>query len=383
MWSIIMNIPAFQTLQTVQSVRASKKADAAMLVEKNAKHKITSVAQANRLMESKLYEKLEKAILEAGGGRIKTLDPDEFTPEAVADRILGFVGNAVELARGQHGDIKAEQMLEQARKGIEQGFSDAKNILDGLGVFNGQIESNANATYDLLQKGLQALGENTTATKAENTVENRLALAIETAEGDQIEIQISSTKETDINANKSGFSYSSSQTQAFTVEVNGDINEQEANAIRLLLNEASTLSDAFFSGDTHLAFTKAMELGYDASSIASFAFTMQENKTSKVTEAYASVQRIADTGYSKGMRNSIIPTIRQFMEQLGSSVENLKNSQLFAKPETALVDSFSAISFADERKRGLANALEHRSDESLKRFGEHLVDVMNSQHHIK
>ena len=44
--------------------------------------------------------------------------------------------------------------------GIAQGFAEARDILDGLQVLEGDIASNIDKTYDLVQTGLAAFIEN-------------------------------------------------------------------------------------------------------------------------------------------------------------------------------------------------------------------------------
>jgi len=45
--------------------------------------------------------------------------------------------------------------------GIDKGFKDARDILEGLNVLKeGNIAGNIDATYDLVQKGLQAFVDN-------------------------------------------------------------------------------------------------------------------------------------------------------------------------------------------------------------------------------
>ena len=43
--------------------------------------------------------------------------------------------------------------------GIDQGFAEARGILDGLGVLEGELKDNIDLTYDLVQQGLQAFRE--------------------------------------------------------------------------------------------------------------------------------------------------------------------------------------------------------------------------------
>lgn len=42
---------------------------------------------------------------------------------------------------------------------IDQGFNEAKDILKGLNVYEGEIESNVDATYDFVLKGLAQFRE--------------------------------------------------------------------------------------------------------------------------------------------------------------------------------------------------------------------------------
>ncbi|MDH5693260.1 MAG: DUF5610 domain-containing protein [Gammaproteobacteria bacterium] len=78
----------------------------------------------------------------------------DYSPQAVANRILSFVDVAVNKKRAEEGDVAAQELLQKASKGIEKGYNDAVTILKGLGVFNGEVQENAEATYDLLIKGV-------------------------------------------------------------------------------------------------------------------------------------------------------------------------------------------------------------------------------------
>ena len=375
-----------QIQANVQPVKGSKRSGAVTPGTSSLKQ-IRTVADANRLMESKLYEKLQSAITEAGGESLSSLKPKDFTPEAVANRILQFVDNRVALERQQFGDGRADELLVQARKGIEDGFNQAKTILEGLGVFNNDIEENANTTYDLLQKGLDQLSKKesnnivgSTAITLEQHQSNELSITLETTQGDKLELQITHSGHTQSVITGDTIRQEDNRSDAISFRLSGDINEQERVAIDKLVSDAVNLSDTFFSGNAHLAFKKAMELGYDTESIASFSLSMQNGTTSKITEAYNSVQRIADkNGYSRGIQNSVLPTIREFMQQLAATINKASETGVYAKPDSAVLDSFNAVTSVDENKRGLANALEHQSGESLGKFSQHLANVLQNQ----
>jgi len=58
-------------------------------------------------------------------------------------------------------------------KGINQGFDDAKAILSGLKVFEGEVEEGVGRTYELVMQGLQSFREKMLeAMKPEATTDN-------------------------------------------------------------------------------------------------------------------------------------------------------------------------------------------------------------------
>ncbi|MFT4925620.1 MAG: hypothetical protein ACI8WB_001713 [Phenylobacterium sp.] len=83
----------------------------------------------------------------------------DFSPEATAKRIVDFATSFFPLYQQQHKDDdksledQLDSFLGVVGGGVEQGFGEAKDILSGLKVFNGEIEENANSTYDLIYEG--------------------------------------------------------------------------------------------------------------------------------------------------------------------------------------------------------------------------------------
>lgn len=83
----------------------------------------------------------------------------DFSPEAVAERIVGFATAFFPLYQGNHKNEPLEKQLNDfidlVGGGVDKGFGEAKDILDGLGVFEGEVEENANTTYDLIFEGFE------------------------------------------------------------------------------------------------------------------------------------------------------------------------------------------------------------------------------------
>ncbi|PKG40826.1 DUF5610 domain-containing protein [Psychromonas sp. Urea-02u-13] len=82
----------------------------------------------------------------------------DVSPEATADRIVSFSTNFFPLYLKQHPEMDEQAALTKfvdvISGGINQGFSEAKEVLTGLNVLEGDIASNIEKTYELVQQGL-------------------------------------------------------------------------------------------------------------------------------------------------------------------------------------------------------------------------------------
>ena len=87
----------------------------------------------------------------------------DFSPEATAERIVSFSTQFFGAYREQHPEMGEEESLTAfvniISGGIDQGFSEAKDILGSLKVLEGDIASNIDKTYSLVQEGLQSFVE--------------------------------------------------------------------------------------------------------------------------------------------------------------------------------------------------------------------------------
>lgn len=87
----------------------------------------------------------------------------DVSPEATAGRIVGLSTGFFARYREQHPDKALETALhdfvEVIGRGIDRGFAEARQILDGLRVLEGEIAANIDKTYELVQEGLKAFVE--------------------------------------------------------------------------------------------------------------------------------------------------------------------------------------------------------------------------------
>ena len=91
----------------------------------------------------------------------KSLDTGlDVSPEATAERIVSLSTAFYEAFKAQHpGEDESEVLtnfIETISSGIERGFGEARDILEGLDVLEGDIASNIDQTFELVQEKLAA-----------------------------------------------------------------------------------------------------------------------------------------------------------------------------------------------------------------------------------
>lgn len=92
-----------------------------------------------------------------GPDAIQAKMSEDNSPEATAGRIVslstGFFAAYAAQRPDDDPDQVARDFVDLVRGGFEQGFAEAKDILQGLKVLGGDIESGVMKTFDLVSKG--------------------------------------------------------------------------------------------------------------------------------------------------------------------------------------------------------------------------------------
>lgn len=95
----------------------------------------------------------------------------DFSPEAVAGRIVSFATAFLPSYQEHHADLGNDKQLDGfmtlIRDAIEQGFAEAREILDGLGVLQGTVKDSADRTHELIQQQLAAFEQTQRAAAAQ------------------------------------------------------------------------------------------------------------------------------------------------------------------------------------------------------------------------
>lgn len=94
---------------------------------------------------------------ELGANAIQNAMGQDNSPEGTAGRIVSLSTGLYEAFKSQHsGEDEAsvlQKFMTTIRGGFEQGFKEASDILQGLGVLNGDLASGIDKTYALVQQG--------------------------------------------------------------------------------------------------------------------------------------------------------------------------------------------------------------------------------------
>ncbi len=342
----------------------------------------------NREIADKLKERFKEEGIE-----LKGLNADDYTPEKVSERILGFVSGRI-LAGGDNE--QQNELLAQAREGIEKGFAEARDILDSLDVLNGKVKSDADSTYDLIQQGLdrldqkinakdealegkteQALNKNVQEASIENSYarSESTQVSITTAEGDKILIDLfkeqSAQLEQHYRQNKEGSSYSQSQSFSASTGVNyqvdGDLDENEQKAIDDLLKNITQVSNQFFSGDTQQAFKTAMEMNFDSKELTRFSLNLsyQESRQTAIS-TYSSYQ-------PKSLPQSEQASTQNGLKEMSTFIKQL--DQLFDNPiaKNNFLDGANGIA---DLLKGVNQLLESDDMKQLEKGSTELLDSL-------
>lgn len=97
--------------------------------------------------------------LEADFGKdaIQNASSQDNSPEATASRIVSLSTAFYDAYKQQHpgedDETTLNNFMSTIQKGVEQGFKEARGILEGFKVLNGNVATNIDKTYDLIQQG--------------------------------------------------------------------------------------------------------------------------------------------------------------------------------------------------------------------------------------
>lgn len=185
------------------------------------------------------------------------------------------------------------------------------------------------------------------------------SLDLTTKEGDRVTINFShaSAMQASLGATNDGqggsataFNVSRAERNEFQFSIEGDLNDDELEAIQNLIQDVSLIADDFFSGDVQAAFEQASEFDMDRSQLSSMSLNMSRSEQYTAVAAYQEVQNNGNNagGQRLGQITNMLNQQRQdnslgFVDQLGSLQEQILDS---------LVEQDIRYQEANEEKQG-------------------------------
>lgn len=259
---------------------------------------IRNAADAQAALSNRLAERLG---LPPGSLNAKQ---DDFSPEKVADRVMGFIEQRLKSEAASGADPeKLQQLLDQARSGVQKGFDEARKMLDGMGLLKDKVAADIDDTFKRIEQGFAGLdklygaasaaGGNSGVTPTSSdrfaAVAESFELNITTRDGDRLRVSVAQASAAWSRTEGSGSQSGSLQIGGWQVEVEGELDDQEKAALGKLFDQVQDLSNSFYSGDMAGAFDRAMALDMDSSQLASMSLRLTQTSVRQATDTYGSV----------------------------------------------------------------------------------------------
>lgn len=393
------------------------------IAQKTVEYELKSKMDAQMaLVKPEAAELLAPAIPDTG------FASDDFSPEAVTDRIMGFIESRIEAERASGAseeDLQA--MFGQAMKGLEQGLREAKEVIAALDMFDGEVKGTFFETVSLLDERMNGLEKrlfgsddsdtsivngaqtNVSASASERvsvktldverafssiskgneryavqsnalffSQDNQFDMEVLTQDGDRVTIHVGAGESLDFRSasqvtprgSVSGFELTQSSYYDISFSVEGDLDEGELAALNDLFAQVNDIADSFYSGDVGKAFEQALAVGYDSDELAAFAVNMTHSEVVAVAQTYREVAEVEKGG--EGGSNplqSIMDRLSDFAAQVLASHELLlDNSNKPSNQQALFSDLLSEMIPADDAEAKNDNAAGVQIHDAFKGF---------------
>ncbi len=319
-----------------------------------------TLTQAYQRMQSTVQSRFPA--VEGTGAAANPTAADDYSPQAVADRIVGFITDRLtkEQANGASPE-RLKSLYQAALKGVEQGLREGRNIIQDQGLFEGSTKDTFYQTVNRIADGLTQLGEQlfgvdldgsegasaagktqvkqsssvsgAASTSAQVQVDRsrRFEMEVMTREGDKVKILVNSGQS--FSSNQSRYNDGGSSIHSFeasfssfdnlSFQVEGDLNESELAALNDLFSQVNDVAATFYGGDVEAAFNQALDVGMNPEQLASFAVNINQADAVTVRDTYMSVQNMAGSSYQNPYQD-LFDALAEFAKQVKSGADVLE-----------------------------------------------------------
>jgi hypothetical protein len=332
-------------------------------------------------ISSQFSSSLAVAFTDKGEPQEAVEESSFFDYEKVANNVLSFIGNRIEAAKADGVDKEGiEELLQQARAGIEQGFGEALKELEDLSLLDEGLGEGIQKSRDLIDDGINELQQNLQPSIAngeqpaktifdslgqEFAIDRQVALenaayvsqsrdsdlSITTADGDIVTISFSDFQEraaverysssTGEGGTSESYQASSSlySSMSFSYSVEGELDDGEKEAIGALIKDINKLQTEFFNGDINKAFEMALDIGYDKEELSGFRLDLQQTQTTYVSQKYAEVNNFGNS--NPLAENKEVKPLLDYIGELQSLAETAR--ELLGPAENQYVDLLDSV----------------------------------------
>lgn len=360
--------------------RGSMQQNNELLSSNNVESTSVSLTQSNKQSFTFFYRSVHQSVGQSIGGEQsqmqkemaeKELELQDQRSDVASNNILKFIEQR--LQQDTLDGASPEELssrIDAALEGFETGYEEANDILGQLSLLNPDLENEISLTQSKVLEGIEQLKQTylgtapeasdevvetvnnesdnlplaSSVTRSESFTQGALASQAQdfsfeliTTDGDKVTIYASS-----LMAQQSESGYSSAEQNGQLVEmayqsnsivkessfmfsVDGDLDEDELEAINNLLNNVNDLAKDFYSGDLETAFNKAVQLDYDAEEISEFSISLTQIKNFNAYKAYQTDSPITDVNAF----NELKP-LADFTNQIQATLATLES--LFEHP---------------------------------------------------
>lgn len=258
-----------------------------------------------------LVNRLAENVPGLNASELRGLNAESFSPENVASRISGFVAQGLESARARGAtDAELGRLYDAAVEGIERGFNEATDILNELDILSPEIQDIIDTTFDLTFEALAGLAPNSSETAPSRQVSltaaerfsrsESFSLDVTTQDGDTVSIRFQNqqSETASLGAFSDGensavaFSLERNASSNFSFSIEGDLDDEEIEALQNLIQDVNLIAEDFFNGDVQEAFQQAAEFELDRTELANLNLTLSQSSSVSAVTAYEEVQQL-------------------------------------------------------------------------------------------
>jgi hypothetical protein len=301
--------------------------------------------------------------------------------EITAENILSHVQKGLDaLKESGASQEKIDARLEAAKEGIATGYAQAREMLEGMGIMDDALAADIDRGETLVNEAISSMAagdipallasdeadtvSNTDAADSEEPISsiniptysatgmrtsNNMSLEVITQDGDRVTVDFSQ-RQGSLEMRAGGLSLSASAfSEKWDMEVRGNVDDGEVEALEELFADVQKLSETFFGGDLGAALEEAMSLGFDGNELASMSLNLRQQSFSNVSRAYGQAGPSMPTERLESQRSNIADYVDSYMKAIDKASPSLSN------PLSNLQDMLAQLVPEDDRLGALAS----------------------------